>query len=74
MNQVSFASPSATISLPSAWKGLTSQEAREQLAQCGPNDPTPVRRGAALTELFFLFLNPLVIILLVAALVSFLLG
>ena len=32
-----------------------------------------MRRGEALTELFFLFLNRLVIILLVAALVSFLL-
>ena len=74
MSPVSLASPSATVSPPSPWRGLTSQEARERFAQYGPNDPTPVRRGEALTELFLLFLNPLVIILLVAALVSFLLG
>jgi Mg2+-importing ATPase len=74
MNSVSSVPPSAAILPPTAWKGLTSQEARERLGQYGPNDPAPVRRGAALIELLFLFLNPLVIILLVAVLVSFILG
>jgi P-type Mg2+ transporter len=54
--------------------GLTSAEAKERLAQYGPNDPAPVRRGAIALELLFLFLNPLVIILLFAAVVSAFLG
>ncbi|HXP80127.1 MAG TPA: magnesium-translocating P-type ATPase [Verrucomicrobiae bacterium] len=54
--------------------GLTSQEAQERLSQYGPNDPTPVRRGALIQELLILFVNPLVILLLVAGIVSGLLG
>ena len=54
--------------------GLTSQEAAARLEQYGPNDPTRVKRGAAITELLVLFLNPLVIILLVASLISLVLG
>jgi Mg2+-importing ATPase len=54
--------------------GLTSGEAKERLSQYGPNDPAPVRRGAIALELLFLFLNPLVIILLFAAVVSAILG
>jgi Mg2+-importing ATPase len=68
---------SAGARLPSstqALHGLSSAEAAERLSQYGPNDPTPVRRGAAVLELLGLFLNPLVVILLVAGLVSFLLG
>jgi len=59
---------------PSGWRSLTSQEAVDRLSQYGPNDPTPVKRDAAVVELLLLFLNPLVIILLVASLVSFILG
>ncbi len=55
-------------------KGLSSKEATDRLAQYGVNDPASVKRGAATTELFLLFLNPLVIILLVACLLSFVLG
>jgi Mg2+-importing ATPase len=55
-------------------RGLTSSEARDRLAQYGPNDPTPVRRGAAVADLLLLFLNPLVIILLVASAISAALG
>ncbi len=40
----------------------------------GVNDPASVKRGAAVTDLLLLFLNPLVIILLVASLLSFILG
>ena len=54
--------------------GLTSQEAADLLAKNGPNDPAPVKHGAAFVELVTLFLNPLVIILLVASLASFVLG
>ncbi|MFZ3329486.1 MAG: HAD-IC family P-type ATPase [Candidatus Acidiferrales bacterium] len=55
-------------------RGLTSQDAAGRLSQYGPNEPAPVKRGAAFLELLALFLNPLVIILLVASVVSFLLG
>lgn len=50
--------------------GLTSQEAETKLRQCGPNDPAPRRRRSAVVELLRLFLNPLVIVLLIAATVS----
>ncbi len=65
------AAPSAP---PAMRQGLSSQEAAERLSKYGPNDPAPVKRAAAIVELLFLFLNPLVVILLVAALASFLLG
>lgn len=44
------------------------------MSQYGPNDPTPVRRGALVQELLILFVNPLFILLLVAGIVSGLLG
>jgi P-type Mg2+ transporter len=53
--------------------GLSSPEAAERLARYGPNDPAPGKPRTAFTELLLLFLNPLVIILLVASLVSFVL-
>ena len=55
-------------------QGLSSRDAAALLSQFGPNDPAPVKRGAPVLELLVLFLNPLVIILLIAALVSFILG
>jgi Mg2+-importing ATPase len=54
--------------------GLTSREANERLDKFGPNDPAPVRRGALIQELLSLFLNPLVVLLLIAGVVSGLLG
>src|SRR5436190_1718225 len=54
--------------------GLSSQEATKRLTQYGPNEPAPIKRGAAITELLLLFFNPLVIILLIASLVSVILG
>ena len=54
--------------------GLTAQEAEARLSKYGPNDPTSARRGALAFELLHLFLNPLVIILLVASVISTLLG
>jgi Mg2+-importing ATPase len=57
-----------------ATSGLSSREAVERLGQYGPNEPTPPKRGAAVSDLLLLFLNPLVIILLVASIASFFLG
>ena len=54
--------------------GLTSQEAAARLQQFGPNDPAGRRRSSAIAELLHLFLNPLVLILLIAAVVSVFLG
>ena len=59
---------------PIPLRGLSSRDAERRLLQYGANDPTPAKRGAAVVELLVLFFNPLVIILLVASLVSFLLG
>jgi Mg2+-importing ATPase len=62
------APPHTIVTTPT---GLSSREAAERLAQYGPNDPAASKPRTALTELLLLFLNPLVIILLVASLVSF---
>ncbi|HYM05251.1 MAG TPA: magnesium-translocating P-type ATPase [Terriglobales bacterium] len=56
------------------WVGLTSQEAEARLSQYGPNDPASTRRGALALELLHLFVNPLVVILLVASVISASLG
>ncbi len=64
----------STTATAAAVSGLTTSEARERLAQYGPNEPTQARRGAALFELLALFLNPLVVILLVASGISAALG
>jgi Mg2+-importing ATPase len=57
-----------------AAKGLTSQEAGARLNQFGPNDPSPPKRHSAIFDLLRLFLNPLVLILLIAAVISIFLG
>jgi Mg2+-importing ATPase len=54
--------------------GLGTEEARRRLADVGPNEPTRPRRGAAVAELLGLLANPLIVILLVAGLVSAILG
>ena len=61
-------SPSATL------VGLTTQEAEALLSKFGPNDPASTHRGLLAFELLHLFLNPLVIILLVASVISAFLG
>jgi P-type Mg2+ transporter len=63
-----ISSPSATL------VGLTTQEAEALLSKFGPNDPASTRRGLLAFELLHLFLNPLVIILLVASVISVFLG
>jgi len=55
-------------------QGLTSIEATERLARFGPNDPAPAHGRSGIVQLLGLFLNPLVIILLIAALASAFLG
>ncbi len=54
--------------------GLTSQEAAERLARHGSNDPLPRKRRSGVLEFLRLFLNPLVVILLTAAIASAVLG
>ena len=54
--------------------GLTSQAAAEGLARYGPNDPAPRKERSALLDFLRLFLNPLVVVLLTAAIASALLG
>ena len=54
--------------------GLTSTEAARRLARVGPNEPASTRRRAGIVQLVLFFANPLVIILLVASLITGLLG
>jgi Mg2+-importing ATPase len=55
-------------------KGLSSDKARRRLAEFGPNEPAPVQRATVVKQLLPLFANPLVIILLIASLVSAMIG
>jgi Mg2+-importing ATPase len=50
--------------------GLTPQEAVARLRQFGPNEPTSTRHHSFLFALFHVFANPLVLILVIAAIVS----
>ena len=54
--------------------GLTSQAAAERLAQFGLNDPEPRKRRSPVIDFLRLFLNPLVLVLLIAATASAALG
>jgi P-type Mg2+ transporter len=60
--------------MESSERGLTTQEARDRLEKFGPNEPTSVRRTAAIRPLLVFLVNPLVVILLIASLVSAALG
>jgi Mg2+-importing ATPase len=55
-------------------QGLTSAEAARRLSADGPNEPVAVRRFSAIRQLVDLFISPLVIILLVASILSAILG
>ena len=57
-----------------AIEGLSGVEAARRLAVYGPNEPAPVRRLSGLAQLFHLFANPLVVILLVASVIAGSLG
>ncbi len=65
---------STTRDAPAIDHGLTSLEAAERLHEFGPNDPAPARRRSGVSDLLLLFLNPLVIILLIAAVLAGFLG
>ena len=54
--------------------GLSSQAAEARLEHFGSNEPATTERGAALSDLLHVFLNPLVLILLIAAIASAFLG
>jgi Mg2+-importing ATPase len=60
--------------LQSHESGLASSEAALRLASLGPNDPQSARRQSMAHEVVGYFANPLVLILLLAALVSGVLG
>jgi P-type Mg2+ transporter len=64
----------ALASGPGRLLGLTQREAEARLHQFGPNDPAPRKHGARAIELLLLFLNPLVIILLLACIISIVVG
>jgi len=60
--------------LDSSERGLTTVEADHRLEKFGPNEPTVVRRMAVIRQLLYFLANPLVIILLIASIVSAVLG
>src|SRR5215470_13178144 len=60
--------------VPVALEGLTEEEAARRFSEFGPNDPAPRRRGELIFELLLLFANPLVVILLIATILSAVLG
>ena len=66
--------PAPAVSSHAAALGLTSEEAAARLAQFGPNDPAPRQHHSAVLDFLHLFLNPLVLILLIAAGCSVFLG
>ena len=58
----------------SSEQGLTGAEASKRLGTYGPNDTTGLKRTSPVVQFLRLFLNPLVAILLVASVVSAVLG
>ena len=58
--------------LPAA--GLSALEAQARLAQFGPNEPAATTHYSPVADLLHMFLNPLTLILLIAAGASALLG
>jgi Mg2+-importing ATPase len=58
------AEPQVTVS------GLAPEEAMARLEQFGPNEPASTRHHSSLSDLFHVFANPLVLILVIAAILS----
>src|SRR5579864_2059745 len=50
--------------------GLTAQEAQARLGRFGPNEPAATQRYSFLSDLLHVFMNPLTLILVTAAVVS----
>jgi len=59
---------------PVAIAGLTEQEAAARLDQSGPNEPAATQHHSVLFDLLHPFMNPLVLILVIAAVASAFLG
>ncbi len=57
-----------------ATAGLTAQEAEVRLGRFGPNEPAATQHHSALSDLLHVFMNPLVLILVIAAVASAFLG
>lgn len=66
--------PQTVPDAPALDRGLTSLEAEERFREFGPNDPAPAKRRSGTVDLLLLFINPLVIILLIAAALAGFLG
>jgi Mg2+-importing ATPase len=62
-------SPNAAAT-QAAITGLTPQEAAARLDQFGPNEPAATKHHSFLSDLLHVFMNPLTLILLIAAIVS----
>jgi P-type Mg2+ transporter len=60
--------------LQSSEQGLASDEACKRLGTYGPNDTIGTKRASGLVQFLRLFLNPLIIILLIASIISAILG
>ena len=57
-----------------AASGLNAREAEARLVQFGPNDPAAMKRSSPITDLLRMFVSPLTLILLLAAIASGFLG
>lgn len=68
------ANVASPVHVPENFTGLTSPEAAARLGKFGPNDPAPPRQRSLAAELLMLFANPLVVILLFAAVISGFIG
>jgi len=60
--------------LQSSEQGLTGDEARKRLDKYGPNDTTGTKHVSGLVQFLRLFLNPLILVLIIASLISAILG
>src|SRR5271165_4287994 len=59
---------------PAAFAGLTAKETAARLNQFGPNEPAATQHHSSLSDLWHVFRNPLVLILVLAAVASAFLG
>ncbi len=66
--------PSNIDAKPAEPFGLTAREAESRLRQFGPNEPAQANQGSFLFDLWHALANPLVVILMIAAIVSAFLG
>src|SRR5271166_4807247 len=67
-------SPNAAAETQPVIASLTTQEAEARLREFGPNEPASTQRHSALSDVLHVFMNPLVLILVIAAVASAFLG